>query len=79
MDDFITVFETASPAELAAVESLLSAEGIPYLVSGAGLRAPELIPTGPPLRPARVAVPADRAEEVRALLAESVGAEPEED
>ena len=77
-----TILETADPALLPVVRSLLDGAGIPYLVQGD--RAMGLMPLGPfsasyfgRALAARVRVPAAHAEEAKALLAAEPEAVPE--
>ncbi len=80
--EFETVLETADPALLPVVRSLLDGAGIPYLVQGD--RAMGLMPLGPfsasyfgRALAARVQVPAEHAEEAKALLSAEPVTEPE--
>ncbi len=72
--DLVTVFEAGDPVLLAMAHSLLDEEKIPYLTTGEGLQ--DLfgfgrIGTGYStlVGPAQIQVEAERAEEIRALLA----------
>jgi hypothetical protein len=70
--DLEVVFESAEPEELMPVEGALRAAGIPFLVDGQDSVPGESFGGSfdPATHSGRVEVPAGRAEEARALLAE---------
>lgn len=80
----VSVFETADASLLPVIKSVLDSAGIPYLVQGD--EAAGILPLGPlatglfeHAMAAAVRVPADRADEARALLAEVDDAPPPDD